>query len=116
MSNEHNHQVGFLIWWRNKFPDVLIFAIPNGSWRDPRTAVKLKKEGVVRGIPDLYVPKHHLWIEFKTETGKLSPEQVAMHRYLRAIGDGVIVGYGAEDASRQVLAFMETIKSQQKQE
>jgi len=110
MSDEHNHQVGFVLWFRQNYPDVLIFAIPNGSWRDSQTAVKLKKEGVVRGIPDLYVPKYHLWIELKTPNGKLSPEQVEMHRYLRAIGDGVIVGYGAEDCSRQILERFNTIK------
>ena len=110
MSDEHNHQVGFVTWFRCKYPTTLIFAIPNGSWRDPRTAVKLKKEGVVRGIPDLYVPKHHLWIELKTEKGKLSPEQVEMHRYLRAIGDEVIVGYGATDCSRKVLEWLECRK------
>ena len=107
MSSESAEQQGLLLWWRNKYPDLLIFHIPNGGWRDPRTAVKLKREGVVRGVPDLYVPKHHLWIELKTEKGKLSPEQSAMHHYLRAIGDTVIVGYGAEDASRKVLEFME---------
>jgi hypothetical protein len=110
MSDEHNHQVGFVTWWRNKYPDVLIFAIPNGSWRDFRTAVKLRHEGVVRGIPDLYVPKYHLWIELKTPKGKLSSEQVEMHRYLRAIGDEVIVGYGAPDCSRQILERFNTIK------
>ena len=112
MSSESAEQQGLLLWWRNKYPDLLIFHIPNGSWRDPRTAVKLKKEGVVAGVPDLFCPKHHLWIEVKTEKGKLSPEQSAMHQYLRAIGDTVIVGYGAEDCSMKVL---ETFKSHNNQ-
>lgn len=103
MSNEHNEQAGFVLWWRQKFPTVVIFAIPNGSWRDISTARKLKMEGVTRGVPDLYIPALHCWIEIKTETGRLSGEQIEMHRYLRAVGDEVIVGYGATDASEKIL-------------
>jgi len=107
MSDEHNHQTGIVLWFRNRYPDVLLFAIPNGSYRDISTAKKLKEEGVTRGVPDLYVPKHRMWIEVKTPTGKLSREQKEMHRYLRALGDTVIVGYGAEDTSLQILKVME---------
>ena len=105
-SNEHNHQVGLLFWFRTKYPDTLCFAIPNGSWRDIRTAKKLKDEGVTRGIPDLYIPRYHLWIEVKTPIGKLSKEQIEMHRYLISIGDFVIVAMGAEDGSRKILSFL----------
>jgi len=106
MSTESQEQQGFVTWFRLKYPDVLIFHIPNGGYRNIVTAQRFKKEGVVAGIPDLLIPKYHIWIEMKTLKGKLSPEQVEMHRYLRAIGDTVVVGYGAEDASRKIMELM----------
>jgi hypothetical protein len=107
MSSEHEEQKGFVRWFRLKYPTILIFAIPNGSYRDISTAKKLKMEGVVSGIPDLYIPKYHCWIEMKrADGGTLSEEQKAMHLYLSLIGDTIIVGYGAEDASRKVLQFL----------
>jgi hypothetical protein len=101
--------VGLLRWFRLKYPSILIFAIPNGSYRDISTAKKLKAEGVVSGIPDLYIPKYHCWIEMKRKDGgTLSEEQKAMHRYLTMIGDTVIIGYGAEDASQKILETINT--------
>jgi len=106
MSNEHSEQVGFITWFRNRYPSILIFHIPNGEYRSISVAKRLKAAGVVAGIPDLYIPRYHLWIEMKTETGKLSKDQEAMHTYLRRIGDTVFVAHGAEDASRQFLEFL----------
>ena len=106
-STEHMEQVGFVQWFRLKFPETLIFAIPNGEYRAMTTAKKLRAEGVVSGVPDLYIPCYGLWVEMKRrEGGTLSDEQKRIHDYLRSIGDKVIVGYGAEDASRKVLELI----------
>lgn len=104
---EHAEQVGFVQWFRAQFPRVLIFAIPNGEKRAISVAKRLKAEGVVAGVPDLYVPEWGLWIEMKRKTrGRLSPEQKAMITYLEAIGQTVIVGRGAGDASKEVLEWL----------
>ena len=106
--SEHDEQVGFINWFRSKYPDVLIFAIPNGEKRAISVAKRLKAEGVVRGVPDLYVPTWNLWIEMKRVSGgRLSPDQKAMINYLENIGNTVIIGKGASDASKKVLEFME---------
>ena len=69
-------------------------------------AKRLKAEGVVRGIPDLFIPQWNLWVEMKRVSGgRLSPEQKAMIIYLESIGNTVIVGKGAADASKQILEF-----------
>tara|TARA_R110000744_G_scaffold156741_1_gene272425 strand:- start:894 stop:1163 length:270 start_codon:yes stop_codon:yes gene_type:complete len=84
----------------------LIFAIPNGEKRAITVAKRLKAEGVVRGIPDLFIPQWNLWVEMKRVSGgRLSPEQKGMIRYLEGIGQKVIVGKGAADASKQILEF-----------
>lgn len=104
---EHAEQVGFVNWFRDKFPTVLIFAVPNGGKRTPGAAKKLKAEGVVAGIPDLYVPEWNLWIEMKrVKGGVLSKVQKDVIAYLETIGHTVIIGRGARGASEQVLEFI----------
>jgi len=70
------------------------------------TGKRLKAEGVTPGIPDLQIPALGLWIEMKRPGGKLSPVQKEIIAYLKSIGHTVIVGYGAEDASKKVLEHM----------
>lgn len=64
----------------------------------------LKAEGVVPGIPDLFVPAWLLWVEMKRETGGVvSPIQRDWIAYLEGIGHQVIIGKGFDDAKRQIL-------------
>jgi hypothetical protein len=108
IPTEHQEQVGLVLWWKKMFPSMLLFSIPNGGHRAISVAKRLKAEGLTPGIPDLYCPRLKLWLEMKrTKGGKLSPEQEKMIEYLLRIGDSVIVGYGAEDASRKILKFLE---------
>lgn len=80
-----------------------IIAIPNGGARNRVVGMKLKAEGVSAGVPDLFVPAWHLWIEMKRRHGgRLSPVQVDWLSYLGNCGDTIIVGYGADDAIKQV--------------
>lgn len=58
----------------------LLHAIPNGGHRNKITAAKLKAEGVKAGVPDICLPVargqyHGLYIELKTQQGKLSVRQ-----------------------------------------
>ncbi len=111
--SEHSEQVGFINWFRVQYPRVLIFAIPNGEKRSISVAKRLKAEGVVRGIPDLYIPEWNLWVEMKRVTGgRLSPDQKEMISYLERIGHKVIVGKGAGDASKQVLEYLKSTQEE----
>jgi len=106
--SEHEEQVGFVNWFRARFPGVLLYAIPNGGHRSISVGKSMKAEGVTPGIPDLHVPAWGLWIEMKRQKGgRLSGEQKAIAAYLENVGQTVIVGLGASDASRQVLEFLE---------
>lgn len=107
LPSEHDEQTGFVQWFRAKWPRVLIFAIPNGGKRDIKTAKKLQREGVIPGIPDLYIPAWGIWVEMKRQKGgRTSPDQDVMIEYLEQIGHTVIVGYGAMDASDKLLRVL----------
>lgn len=108
--DEHYHQVYFVAWFRQQYPDVLIFAIPNGGGRSKAEGGRLKAEGVVPGIPDLYVPQWRLWIEMKRpEKGRVSSAQAGIIKYLRTIGHTCVVCFGFSDAVAQTTAFKELV-------
>lgn len=111
IHTEDEEQAAFIAWFRATWPDVRILAIPNGGKRSIKTAKMLKATGVLKGVPDLYVPKWKLWIEMKKpEEGRLSKEQKDMIAYLIVeCCDEVIVGDGFEDAQKQILAFRSRI-------
>lgn len=107
IPTEHEEQITFVQWFRRKYPRVRIFAIPNGGYRSRATAAKLKAEGVMRGIPDLFVPEWSLWIEMKRiKGGRLSPEQRDWKRYLEDVGNTVFVAFGCQHAIDQVEIFL----------
>lgn len=108
MNSEHREQVMFLKWFMAQYKGVLIHSIPNGGNRDIITAKKLKDEGAIAGIPDLFIPKYNLWIEMKKEKGGiLSKVQKDIISYLEnEAGHTVIIGHGAMDAVSKVKEFM----------
>jgi hypothetical protein len=75
-----------------EFPEVaLLHSIPNGDWRGPGVAKKLKAEGVKPGIPDLCLPVprggyHSLYIELKKGSGSVRPDQWIVMQELHAHG------------------------------
>jgi hypothetical protein len=104
----HEEQRELVRWFRQTWPGVRIFAVPNGGVRSKATAGRLKAEGVVSGVPDLFVPAWHLWVEMKrVKGGSLSPEQKDWIAYLEGCGYQCVVGKGAEDAKRQISAFFD---------
>ncbi len=107
LPSESDEQIGFVNWFRSRFPGVLIFHIPNGGHRSISVAKKLRAEGVVPGIPDLQVPEWRLWIEMKrAKGGRLSGDQEKVIAHLRGIGDTVFVASGAREASAMVLGWV----------
>lgn len=107
--SEHTEQVALIRWARLSGVSELdlLFAIPNGGWRHPKTAKQLKAEGASAGIPDLFLPVardgyHGLWIELKVGRNQPSVDQQAWIEALRAQGYRAEVCWGW-DAAREVL-------------
>ena len=86
MKNEEHYEQSALFQWAaletRRIPELaLLYAVPNGARTRISVAVKLKKEGLKSGVPDVVLPVargpyHGLYIEMKKEKGgKTSAEQ-----------------------------------------
>lgn len=108
IKSEHLEQAEFVSWFRKTFPEVRIFAIPNGESRTISSASRLKLEGVSAGVPDLFIPEWLLWVEMKrSQGGRLSREQKSWIDYLNIIGHCAIVCAGCDEAREKVIKFCE---------
>jgi len=90
----------------------LMFAIPNGGHRNKVVAAKLKAEGVKPGVPDIFLPVpranyHGMWIEMKTEKGRLSPSQKSYREGLIEQGYHYHLGRAAGDTFLQIKNYLE---------
>ena len=89
-------------------PELDYFAIPNGEHRHIRVAVKLKAQGVKRGIPDLAVllPEGRIaWLEMKIKGGALSAHQKAFRDKAQSLGHAWAVAKTLDEA----IGFMRAI-------
>lgn len=109
--NEHEQQK-IVLSFCNKHPELsVIFAIGNGGLRDLGTAIKMKAEGVKKGVPDLFLPLakkgyHGLFIELKTETGRASKEQKEWIEKLNANGYLAKVCFGYKEAIEELKNYV----------
>lgn len=107
---ESDEQIQFVSWFRATYPDDLIYAVPNGDHRDIRTAVKLKAEGVTKGIADLKIEWRNgknTAIEMKRQKGGVqSDDQKWYQKYCEDRGDNYLLCLGFDDAKKQILEFI----------
>lgn len=89
---EHELQAACVRWFRLQYSHLFIFAIPNGGQRNRRAGQILVSEGMVSGVPDLFIPVarcgyNGLFIEMKAgKRGRTTTNQeVCMYR-LRQLG------------------------------
>lgn len=89
-------------WFRMQFRNKIIFAIPNGGKRSAFEAYRMKKGGVLAGVPDLCVPhktlfgQSALYIELKVKPNKPTPIQLELMDKLFKAGNMVEVVYDFE--------------------
>lgn len=112
-NEEHNIQVACVRWFRAEYPQLagLLFAVPNGGWRNETTAAKLKLEGVLPGVADLIllVPSGGagaLMIEMKTTKGRQSEHQKAFQKEVEQMGYRYVVCRSYEDFVEQISNYL----------
>lgn len=115
---EFYEQRALIRWWENHatpYDSRLLMAVPNGGYRDPITASRLKATGVRAGVPDLFlaIPMNGhpgLWIEMKKAYGgALSKAQKNMILLLEKQGYAVCVAYGWRDAKDAILFYLDEV-------
>ena len=97
-QQEHNLQVGCINWFRTLYPKYLIYAIPNGGQRNVIVAAKMKAEGVLSGVPDLFIAAakkgyNGLYIELKAGKNKPTDKQLSVMQKLENEGYKCVVCY-----------------------
>jgi len=83
-------------WYRIQYPTKIIYASNNGVRVSIGAAVKMKRTGMLKSMPDLCVPHsfggfHSLYIEMKRLGHKASVDQYSMMTVLKSCGHACIV-------------------------
>ena len=103
--------------WRDenkiKYPELaLLHSSGNGLRLTPGQAVKTKKQGLTKGVPDIMLPVpknnyHGLFIELKRiKGGKVSPEQKIVIAALENQGYKAIVCHGHQEAIETIKKYL----------
>lgn len=111
--SEHKLQCSCVRWFRYSYSRYknLLFAIPNGGLRNKIVAKKLKAEGVLASVPDLFLSlpndKYHgLYIEMKYGKNKMSKGQKEMKRILEEHGYKHIVCYSFDEFKKEIEEYL----------
>ena len=125
MPLEHDEQVRIIRWvdmaegWEEICPiqrpegAQKLYANANGGYRSKREAANLKREGVRKGVSDLFLPHpinsfHGLYIELKrVKGGKASKEQVEFLNQALDDGYDAHLCFGHKAAINAILAYFD---------
>lgn len=116
VDREGPEQIAVIEWFEAQYPAFgsFLMHIPNGGKRTRFEAFHFVKEGVRKGVPDLFLPLprhgyHGLWIEMKAPPGfssSLSADQKEWLERLYRQGFAVAVSHGREPAITLLGGYM----------
>ena len=113
--SEHAEQVAIIQWFRLQHKQFAkcLWAIPNGGVRHIGTAVKLKAEGGMAGVSDLFLMMpagkyHGLFIEMKVKGGKVSSSQKEFMNVATAMNYKAVVCYGFEHGKEEIINYLQS--------
>ncbi|MCQ2349106.1 MAG: VRR-NUC domain-containing protein [Paludibacteraceae bacterium] len=107
-KDEHTLQSVCVFWFKVNYPKYTIHSIPNGGKRDIVTAVKLRNEGALSGVPDLFIAAMKgghggFYIEMKNgKKGRVEPNQRTLMQKLSEEGYRCEVCRSYEEFKRMV--------------
>lgn len=91
LGPEDSLQASCMRWHKMQYPNDMIFSVPNAAKRGFVVQKIMKMTGMRAGVWDLFLPEprgcyHGLFMELKTKTRKLSPEQVIFGNHVLKMG------------------------------
>jgi len=114
--SEYSEQCALFDWAKmleDKEPRLrLLFHVPNGEFRHPRTALKLKLMGVKAGVLDNFLPCQNdegfcgLWVELKFGKNKMTDSQIDFADNAVKNGYAVTVAYNWQDAAFDICSYL----------
>ena len=99
-------------WMSGTHPELeMLFHIPNGGKRGKLEAIRLKREGVKAGVPDLFLPVargdyHGLFVELKAGKGVASLMQREWIVRLEKQGYRAQIAVGWEAAAKVIMEYL----------
>ncbi|HHT9145516.1 MAG TPA: hypothetical protein ACFYD4_07540 [Candidatus Wunengus sp. YC61] len=119
--SEHNEQACLISWFRLKYPQYRLIAIPNGQWiagtggRKYALINKYKNEGLTPGVSDLLLcvarkGYHGLWLEMKDKgktVSSLSDEQLHWAHDMQLAGYLAKWSAGFDQAKEIIEGYLE---------
>lgn len=109
--NESAEQIAFVQWCRLKgYPYDRIYAVENEGKKSPQAGSRAKQMGKRAGVSDLFLPVarswyHGMYIEMKSDKGKVSDAQQQFIDEVRAEGYAAFVCYGRDEAIKAITEY-----------
>lgn len=113
--SENQIQIAFFEWAEKLAPRHkeldLLYHIANGAHKSPQARGLYKRLGLKAGVPDVHLPVRRgdhigLWIEFKSEKGRVSEAQKRWIKDLEKEGHKILVLKSAEEAALETLKYL----------
>jgi hypothetical protein len=118
--SESLEQISLLKWFKMQYPEIsdLLIGYPAGVNLGLMQRVRAKAMGLTAGVPDLQllVPTFDkstgkvipgLFIEMKSEKGRLSPIQKSFHEKLRLYNYTIVISYSSAEAISAIRSYLE---------
>ncbi len=106
LTTEDDEQITVIQYCELKH--IIAIHIPNESKRSVAYGAKMKRMGLRKGFPDIFIPTarkdfHGLFIELKRDRkSRVNPEQTAWITYLNKQGYKAMICYGATEAINEI--------------
>lgn len=116
-QRELSEQIAVVRWFYHQHPSDVLIVSANGGSRNVLEAANLKRSGVRKGVPDIFLPVarhgfYGLFIELKRThregeaKARVSLEQKEMIQYLSDQGYYALVCFGFESAVDTIRQYM----------